>query len=232
MNAFNTKKNNDIDIIGMNINKFVSAQGKHIFENNFEPLDFIHSIVYPYTMHPIGFNEPLKIANIGSGKVEKIIKTANYEIHNFDYVIDGVDIMTSLFNYDQCSFDAVTSTRLFEHIPIKDMIETLYACYSVLKTHGEIFIAVPDIDHMGKLFGGLDKKNDWFQRYNILNSIIYHQVTDKNGVLLDSHKTVWNASIMKGFLEFEDNFTNIQIATPIKISNQQCYVLGIGTKNS
>mgnify|MGYP001562903809 CR=1 FL=1 len=228
MDAFKLDDNKP-KITGKQLTSF--ASNNNILEINHEPIEFINSMVYPYTRDYQELTRPIKIANIGSGKVEKIITMNNYEIHNFDYVIDGTDIMTSLFNYDQCSFDAVTSTRLFEHIPIKDMIETLYACYSVLRPNGLIFIAVPDIDHMGKLFGSLDAKSDWFQRYNILNSIIYHQVTDKNGVLVDSHKTVWNSTIMQEFLEFEDNFTDIQIATPIRISNQNCHVLGIGTKN-
>lgn len=229
MDAFKIK-NKEINIIGKSINTFEINNGHSIFEKNYEPIDFIQDIVYPYIQNDI--NVKIKIANLGSGKVEKVMINNNYEIHNFDYVIDNTDIMSSLFNYEQCSFDAVTSTRLFEHIPIKDMIETLYACYSVLKPGGKIFIAVPDINHISKLFKDLSGKEDWFQRYNILNSIVYHQVTDNNNVLLDSHRTIWNESIMRGFLEFENNFTDIQIATPIKISNQQCYILGIGTKNS
>jgi predicted SAM-dependent methyltransferase len=207
---------------------------EYLFDNdmvcrNYEPFEFIEQFLGNY-LNSVCPQEHYQVANIGSGVADQVINTPTMTITNFDYLLDGVDIKTALFNEAQEKYDVVTSTRLFEHIPICDMTELLYACYSVLKPNGYICIAVPDFDIMSELFYKLDNYENWFQRYNILNSIVYHSIEDEHGVLLDSHKTVWNKSILEGFLTYEDNFEFLESITPIKISKQQCYIVGIGKK--
>lgn len=198
------------------------------FGKRYEPMEFIDGFVSKL----LPSFDKIEICNLGSGPMDSKMKFDKYNLHNLDQLIDGCDIVNSLAVMKANSFDIITSSRLFEHISISDMSEFIYLCYSALKPNGLLVIAVPDFKHMSTLINDVGKNDDWFQKYNILNSIIYHQITDDNNVLLDSHKSVWTKDIMKHLLEYENNFKLELSATPMTISNQTCYLVGVGRKTS
>ena len=111
---------------------------------------------------------------------------------------DGVDFVgdiTNLTQFDDDSIDEIYASHVLEHVGRVEMKNTLKGIYRVLKKNGKLYISVPDLDILCKIF--IDKKASLEQKFEVMR-MIYGGQTDK----FDFHYFGWNTEILANYLNY------------------------------
>ena len=66
--------------------------------------------------------------------------------------IDFIGSITDLSQFTPDSFNEVYASHVFEHIMLRDALKTLRGIYRILKPTGKLYLSVPDLDILCRMF--------------------------------------------------------------------------------
>jgi len=97
------------------------------------------------------------------------------------------------------SVDKIIARHFFEHLSHEEITILLYKIWSILKTNGELYIAVPDFQRILEHYVAEHKMQN-FANVDVLHSRLF-------GIADESlHKTVWTSEIGVFYLTRENFF--------------------------
>ena len=109
----------------------------------------------------------------------------------------GVDFVGDISNLDQFkdgSVDEIYASHVIEHVDQNNIEKTLKGIYRVLGKNGKIYISVPDMDILCKIF--IDSKSTLDMKWHAMRMMFGGQ-TDK----YDFHYFGWNYQFMNQYLK-------------------------------
>jgi predicted SAM-dependent methyltransferase len=110
---------------------------------------------------------------------------------------DGVDYVGNISNLDQFTDNSISeiyASHVIEHVKQKDTLETFRGLYRVLKPKGTLYISVPDMDILCRMF--VDENANIDNKIHIMKMIFGGQVDD-----FDFHYMGWNQEFLFDFLK-------------------------------
>jgi len=66
--------------------------------------------------------------------------------------VDFIGTITDLSQFDEESVEEVYASHVFEHVLQRDVINTLKGIQRILKPKGKLYISVPDLDILCRIF--------------------------------------------------------------------------------
>jgi predicted SAM-dependent methyltransferase len=138
-----------------------------------------------------------------------------------------VDIIGDLENLDQFSensIDEIYASHVFEHIKIRNFLKILKNIHRILKQDGKLYISVPDMDIIFRLF--LNPKATPGVKFTLMKMIFGGQV-DKH----DFHYFGWNYEFMADFLT-KANFSKFRRVESLAIFEDASELKAYGNKIS
>jgi len=108
----------------------------------------------------------------------------------------GVDFVGDISNLDQFkdgSVDEIYASHVIEHVDQNNIEKTLNGIYRVLGKNGKIYISVPDMDILCKIF--MDPNSSLDMKWHAMRMMFGGQ-TDK----YDFHYFGWNFLFLNGYL--------------------------------
>tara|TARA_B100000965_G_C19552358_1_gene740621 strand:+ start:447 stop:956 length:510 start_codon:yes stop_codon:yes gene_type:complete len=107
--------------------------------------------------------------------------------------VDFVGDISDLSQFDDCSVEEIYASHVYEHVNQKNIKKTLIGIHRILQNSGKLYIAVPDMDILCKMF--LDKDSTTKKKIDTLR-MMYGGQTDE----YDFHYFGWNFDLLKNFL--------------------------------
>lgn len=135
-------------------------------------------------------------------------------------IVPGADYLgsiTSLKLFPSDSMTKVYASHVLEHITCDDAKSSLREIYRILKPDGEVFVAVPDLENMSRLF-----QTD----FSRLALDITFGVNRRHNDWQPQHKYGYTRAILKQELE-EAGFTDVRDFEPFMEDTTQRYVDGL-----
>ena len=108
----------------------------------------------------------------------------------------GVDFVGDISNLDQFSdnsVDEIYASHVIEHVDQNNIEKTLNGIYRVLAENGKIYISVPDMDILCKIF--MDPNSSLDMKWHAMRMMFGGQI-DK----YDFHYFGWNFLFLNGYL--------------------------------
>ena len=148
--------------------------------------------------------------NLHIGGIEKKNgwKILNIQPHeNVDFIGD----ISNLNQFDDNSVNNIYASHVFEHVKSNEIENTLKGLYRVLKPDGKLFLAVPNLEILFKLYliPDLSLSDKLF-----ITRIIYGGQTDE----YDFHYFGWNYKLLEYFLK-KHGFKQILRVTKFNMFN-------------
>ena len=109
----------------------------------------------------------------------------------------GVDFVGDISNLDQFkdgSVDEIYASHVIEHVDQNNIEKTLKGIYRVLNKNGKIYISVPDMDILCKIF--IDSNSSLDMKWHAMRMMFGGQI-DK----YDYHYFGWNFLFLDGYLK-------------------------------
>ena len=128
--------------------------------------------------------------NIGGDSVKEGWKILNIQNK------PGVDFVGDISNLDQFkdgSVDEIYASHVIEHVDQNNIEKTLKGIYRVLNKNGKIYISVPDMDILCKIF--IDSNSSLDMKWHAMRMMFGGQI-DK----YDYHQFGWNFLFLNGYL--------------------------------
>ena len=122
-------------------------------------------------------------------------------IQKFDSV-DYVGDLTDLTQFSENSFNEIYASHVLEHVGQRKVKQTLLGINRILTKRGKLYISVPDMDILCKMF--IDKKAGGSAKFDVMRMMFGGQ-TDQH----DFHYFGWNFQFLKAYLE-GTNFRKIE----------------------
>ena len=125
--------------------------------------------------------------------------------------VDFVGDMSDLSQFGDNSIDEIYASHIVEHVNQKNIKKTLSGIYRVLATKGKVYISVPDMDVLCRIF--IAKDAPIKVKFHIMRMMFGGQ-TDE----FDFHYFGWNLEFLKEYL-FIAGFTKIERVKSFSIFN-------------
>ena len=107
--------------------------------------------------------------------------------------VDFVGNISNLDQFEDNSIDEIYASHVVEHVNQNDIENTLKGIYRVLGKNGKIYISVPDMDVLCKIF--IDPNSSLDMRWHAMRMMFGGQ-TDE----YDFHYFGWNFLFLNGYL--------------------------------
>ena len=107
--------------------------------------------------------------------------------------VDFIGDISDLSQFKHNSISEIYASHVFEHVKQKDVGKTLKGIYDILQDNGKIYISVPDMDRLCKIF--THPKATTKIKYHVMIMMFGGQI-DK----FDYHYFGWNYQFMNEFI--------------------------------
>jgi len=125
--------------------------------------------------------------------------------------VDFVGDISDLSQFEDNSIDEIYASHVVEHVNQKNIKKTLSGIYRVLATNGKVYISVPDMDVLCRIF--IAKDAPIKVKFHIMRMMFGGQ-TDE----FDFHYFGWNLEFLKEYLLIA-GFTKIERVKSFSIFN-------------
>ena len=125
--------------------------------------------------------------------------------------VDFVGDISDLSQFEDNSIDEIYASHIVEHVNQKNIKKTLSGIYRVLATKGKVYISVPDMDVLCRIF--IAKDAPIKVKFHIMRMMFGGQ-TDE----FDFHYFGWNLEFLKEYLLIA-GFTKIERVKSFSIFN-------------
>tara|TARA_B100000795_G_scaffold241580_1_gene204390 strand:- start:100 stop:609 length:510 start_codon:yes stop_codon:yes gene_type:complete len=125
--------------------------------------------------------------------------------------VDFVGDISDLSQFEDNSIDEIYASHVVEHVNQKNIKKTLSGIYRVLATKGKVYISVPDMDVLCRIF--IAKDAPIKVKFHIMRMMFGGQ-TDE----FDFHYFGWNLEFLKEYLLIA-GFTKIERVKSFSIFN-------------
>ena len=125
--------------------------------------------------------------------------------------VDFVGDISDLSQFGDNSIDEIYASHIVEHVNQKNIKKTLSGIYRVLATNGKVYISVPDMDVLCRIF--IAKDAPIKVKFHIMRMMFGGQ-TDE----FDFHYFGWNLEFLKEYLLIA-GFTKIERVKSFSIFN-------------
>ena len=103
--------------------------------------------------------------------------------------VDFIGTITDLSQFDEESVEEVYASHVFEHVLQRDVINTLKGIQRILKPKGKLYISVPDLDILCRIF--IDPKAPKEVKFHVIRMMFGGQIDD-----FDIHYMGWNQEFL------------------------------------
>ena len=107
--------------------------------------------------------------------------------------VDFIGTITDLSQFENESIEAIYASHVFEHVLQKDALDTLKGIHRVLKPGGKLYISVPDLDTLCRIFTDSNAPKD--VKFHVMRMMFGGQIDD-----FDIHYMGWNQEFMFDYL--------------------------------
>ncbi len=137
--------------------------------------------------------------------------------------VDHVGNAKDLSRFQDNCFAAVYASHVLEHFNyIDEMSITIKEWYRVLQPRGKLYVSVPDLEQLAKLF--INKALPLNERFVIMRAIFGGQQDP-----FDYHYMGFNPELLKGYLINDGGFANIEIVDKFNMFDDGSYLLSFMT---